>query len=313
MNINSEPPHAQRRTKKSKKLEPVQLVNQFILIINLLANGPKGKNEINREIEKNYKQLQIPQLDRRPNVIYAIKYLNKYKIIKLSDNKKLYEKKNYYKYTPYELTNVGKELSQLLHDIDLFVINYTNFKKQFKEKFPLSSPKIIDRKNKYILEQIGWKKDEINKYFQYLNETAQIDQDITSIFIQSLLGRYISILLKYHITNFGKQVLGTIFFETLNKFIQSKDKSLKNLQVDAKILFFLHNLCTDFNKFFIKNSPPNKSNRFIQKELDGILHSISKVLSPPTGYFKRPVLIGKKEEDDDLKEKYNYLGRLFSQ
>jgi hypothetical protein len=307
--MKSEPPYAQIRTKKDRKFEPVQLVNQFILIIKILSNSPKGKNEIFREIQ-NYRKLQIPQLDRRPNVFSAIEYLAKGKIIELSKGKKLY-KDNKNKYSPYELTEVGKELSNLITSIDSFVISYTDFKKQYKGNFSLFSSDIEDRKNKYILERIGWKKDEINKYVLHLNETAQIDQNIINVYIQSLLGRYISILLKYDITNFGKQVLGSIFLETLNKFIQSKNKSLKNLSIDDKILFFLHNICSDFYKFFIKNSPPNKSNRFIQKELDEILKSLFKILSPPTGYFKNPIIIGKDGSDNDSKEKYDYLFKLF--
>jgi hypothetical protein len=146
---------------------------------------------------------------------------------------------------------------------------------------------------------------------KHLNETAQIGQSITIVYIQSLLSRYISILLKYELTNFGKQVLGTIFLETMNKFIQSKNESLKDLKTDDKLLFFMNLLCSDFNKFFIKNSPPNNSNRFIQKELDKILKSLSKILSPPKGYFKRPIIIGKEGDDNDLKEKYDYLLKLF--
>ena len=172
MNANSEPPPAQTSTKKREKLEPVQLVNQFILIIKILANGPKGKNEICREIEA-YKKLGIPQLVRRPNIYSAINYLDKGKIINKKKIIKQAKNKKYRKYAPYELTDFGKELSKLINDIDLFVITYTNFRKQYKEKFPLLSANMTERKNKYLLEQIGWKKDEIKKYFLYLNETFE--------------------------------------------------------------------------------------------------------------------------------------------
>lgn len=121
-------------------------------------------------------------------------------------------------------------------------------------------------------------------------------------------------MLRYDITNFGKQILGTIFLETLNKLILSKSESLRDLQPDDKILFFIHHLCNDFYKFFTKNSPPSKSNRFIEEYLEKVLESLLKILSPPSGYFKRPINIGNDpKNDDDLKEKYDYLLKLFDQ
>ena len=121
-------------------------------------------------------------------------------------------------------------------------------------------------------------------------------------------------MLRYDITNFGKQILGTILLETLNKFIQSKNESLKNLHLEDKILFFTNLLSGDFYKFFIKNSPPSKSNRFIDEYLDKVLKSLCKILSPPSGYFKKTVIIGSNtKNDDDLKGKYDYLLKLFGQ
>jgi hypothetical protein len=105
--------------------------------------------------------------------------------------------------------------------------------------------------------------------------------------------------------------LGTIFLETLNKFVQSKNESFKDAKLDVKLLFFIHHICGDYDKFFIKNSPPSKSNRFIQKELDELLKSLSKILSPPKRYFETPPIIIGKKEDNESKEKYEYLIMLF--
>ena len=316
MKINSGPPSAQIRTKKREKIGPVQLVNHFILIIVTLSFGPKGKNEIYRSLQKpkeifpsfqNYEILNIPRLGRKPNTLAAIQYLYQGELIQQKDS-------NDSNKEVFELNTFGWEVAKFIDSINSFVIDYSNFRKQYIEKFPFSYTTNIDSKNKFKLKQIGWKKIDINNYNQYLFETTQIDQNIINVYIQSLLGRYISILLKYDITNFGKQVLGTIFLETMNKFIQSKIESLKNLQSEQKILFFVSSVCKDFDKFFIKNCPPSKSNKFIQKEFDEMLQSLSKILSPPLGYFERPVIIGKNEDNDgDLKEKYNYLQKLFDQ
>jgi hypothetical protein len=309
--LNTGPPRAERRRKKKEKIGPVLLVNHFILTISILSNGPKGKNEIYRLLQKpkeifpslqNYEIPDIPRLGRKPNTLQAIRYLDQGELIQQIEEDS--NKKN------FELTPFGCEVAKFIDSINSFVINYSNFKKQYKEKFPFSYSTNIDTKNKFKLEKSGWKK-EVKNYSKYLRETELIDYELTNAYIQALLARYISILLKYDITNFGKQVLGTIFLETLNKFIQSKNESLKDLQIDDKILFFLHNICSDFNNFLIRNSPSNKSNRFIQKELDEILKSLSKILSPPKGYFKRPIIIGKEGDDNDLKEKYDYLLKLF--
>ncbi len=142
-----------------------------------------------------------------------------------------------------------------------------------------------------------------------MSETARIEQNIPTVYIQSLLGRYIMILLKYELTNSRKQQIGKIFLEALTKFIQKIKESRKEQKLDDTLLFLISHICGDFNRFFLINSPPNKFNRFIQKEFYEILHSLFKVLSPPS-YFKRPVSIGKKTGDEKFKEKYDYL-KLF--
>ena len=314
--MKSGPPRAKIRTKKRRKSGPVPLVNHFILIIATLSNGPKGKNEIFRSLQKskeifpslqNYEIPAISKLGRKPNTLEAISYLEKGKLIK--PPKKLKESNK----ETFELTTFGCEVAKFIDSINSFVIEYSNFRKQYHEKFPFSSSINIDNKNKFKLEQNGWKREETKNYLKYLRQTETIEYDITNAYIQSLFGRYISILLRYDITNFGKQILGTIFLETLNKFIQSKNESLKNLQLEDKILFFTNLLSGDFYKFFIKNSPPSKSNIFIEDYLEKMLGSLSKILSPPPGYFKIPVFIGNhKKNDDELEEKYNYLSTLFS-
>ena len=286
------------------------------MIIATLSNGPKGKNEIFRLLQKpkeifpslqNYEIPDIPQLGRKPNTLQAISYLEQGKLIQ--QNKELKDSNKQI----FELTALGCEVAKFIDSINSFVINYSNFKNQYKEKFPFSYSTNIDNKNKFKLEQNGWKREETKNYLKYLRQTEIIEYDITNAYIQSLFGRYISILLRYDITNFGKQILGTILLETLNKFIQSKNESLKNLQLEDKILFFTNLLSGDFYKFFIKNSPPSKSNIFIEDYLGKMLGSLSKILSPPPGYFKSPVFIGNhKKNDDELEKKYNYLSKLFS-
>lgn len=312
--MKSGPPGAQTRRKKEEKIGPVQLVNHFILIIATLSNVQKGKNEIFRSLQKpkeifpslqNYEIPDIPNLGRKPNTLEAIKYLEQGKLIQRNkeskDFKKVSKKKS--RKEIFKLTAFGCEVAKFIDSINSFVIEYSNFKKQYNEKFPFSSSINIDNKNKFKLEQNGWKREETKNYLKYLRQTDIIEYDITNAYIQSLFGRYISILLRYDITNFGKQILGTILLETLNKFIQSKNESLKNLQLEDKILFFTNLLSGDFYKFFIKNSPPSKSNKFIEEYLDKVLKSLCKILSPPSGYFKKPVIIGSNtKNDDDLKE-----------
>jgi len=181
---NLEPLSNELRSEKLTKFEPVQrkVMDLYPYILRILSyREKKGVNEIFRQLQK-FKE-QEPRLTHKPHITKAIRYLVRGKLIKeaqeTASQRRKQRKRKAGTIRLKEPTDLGRELSKLIIDVDEYKKSYSNLKSAIKEHFDISHGFGIQTLSKnqlcHILRQKGWNTEDIKNYPSWLEEAFQLE------------------------------------------------------------------------------------------------------------------------------------------
>lgn len=262
------------------KLKPVSFYIDILGIITALSPQKRYVNKVfdlcrNKTGFKNKK-----------DITDAIDILRKNAIITKS---KVTKQKEMIEFLP-----LGKELTKLIDDIENHKTAYSQLKKQIKEHFDISQDNVTmlsTSQLRHRLGQKGWKSDELDKYYEWLEEVFHLEYYSYFAIFSALIARYASIIFRYNPDALAKDILNKLVIDALRDRLLARSQGLlseKVLPETKEIVLYtlVSQLAGVTNAYFSMYAPPVQLNRFLREASENTVKSLYNLLSPPPGYLR---------------------------
>jgi DNA-binding HxlR family transcriptional regulator len=273
-----------------------RLVDTSIHILRLLSKGQTNVNEIIRQTSSD-----------RTYIITLIKTLQREKLIERVQTPAKQVK-------ILSLSNLGRELVDLLDNIIQYNKSYSELRKTTKESLDIIYSDENDLKSK--LTSKGWNEQDIDHYTYYLTNSASLQYECHSKFINVLGIRYGTIISEFKPGKTARIILDEIMSEAFS----GQFSLMLEYLFDSNNPYF-----PAIKKLFASlEDLLEYSNKFIDRETKNIVKSLFSLLDPPNKHIVNELetlkgtlrLLEKKNYDsteEELKAAADRIRRLSGQ
>jgi hypothetical protein len=165
----------------------------------------------------------------KPSIIRSIQHLERCQFLETGESKHKQRKVKV-------LTTLGCEVVQLLDSIDKYNTSYSNFTQKI-EKYVLSGNMDEDVRNRILISK-GWTMEEAENYDFFLHITRNIEFSALSAFINSILARYLHLILEFNVNLYAKTLIIQVIVNALDnqlslgRLLNKSDRKLRDYTIN---------------------------------------------------------------------------------
>jgi hypothetical protein len=297
-------------TNKHIGTQPVEtkIISHCILVLKILYKGGTSKNQLFNKLKND--ESKIPYKTDKSSTLEAIKHLRKSKLVNeissppTSKGKK--KRKMKAQRIVVELTELGKELSQLIYYLDECELSYKELKNKINNHFADSTmnlkPVVLENR----LRRKGWKHQEIKEYDRLIEGVLVLETHLPLVLFNTILSRYLKIIYSYPLNILAKEILKKVIIDSITKYILNRLEGILADQINSNnpakynAFFTTYRLLSSWMMTYIGNHVDSFSkNRFVQKESLELIKNMFHILNPEQNYLQN-VLKRKAKTDSEI-------------
>lgn len=280
-------------TDKHIRTQPVEtkIISHCILVLKILYKGGTSKNQLFNKLKND--ESKIPYKTDKSSPLEAIKHLRKSKLVNEISSPPTRKGKKKRKMKAQrivvELTELGKELSQLIYYLDECELSYKELKNKINNHFADSmmnlKPVVLENR----LRRKGWKHQEIKEYDRLIEGVLVLETHLPLVLFNTILSRYLKIIYSYPLNILAKEILKKVIIDSITKYILNRlaDQINSNNPAKYNAFFTTYRLLSSWMMTHIGNHVDSFSkNRFVEKESLELIKNMFHILNPEQNYLQ---------------------------
>lgn len=284
-------------TKRYIRIQPVEnrIISHCILILKILYEGSTSKNQMFNKLKKD--ESKVPYKTDKSSTLEAIKHLRKSELVSESrcpsTNKEKKKRRVKTQRTVVELTQLGKELSQLIYYLNEYGLSNRKLKNKinfhFADFMVNLKPAILQRR----LKQKGWESQEIEDS-TLIEGVLILQSHLPLVLFNTILSRYFKIIYKYtSLNDLAKEILRKIIMDSMMIYSLDRlegilaDQISSNNHLRDNAFRITYRLLSSWIQTYVEHYADIYSkNRHIQEESLELLMNLYHILNPEENYLQ---------------------------